>query len=134
MCLRVLKRSFLRVAKRSFLRVAKRPPDLKKAHLCHIFKSPKTAAQAFCLRGFSDKLQTSTLNFAESWSLHRRLRRDAEVKSVKFPARCGSSHTQKPPKKKQNDQKNTDSIQKPVNIISQCCTILDVSVCVPLSF
>ena len=92
----------------------------------HIWKKntslENSRPQAFCLRGFSDKLQTSTLNFAESWSLHRRLRREAEVKSVKLPARCGSLHT---PRGKNNrtTKKIHDSIQKPVNI-SQCCTTL----------
>ena len=63
------------------------------SHLEKKHQFENSRPQAFCLRGFSDKLQTSTLNFAESWSLHRRLRREAEVKSVKLPARCGSLHT-----------------------------------------
>ena len=102
----------------------------------HVTSGKKTPVensrfQAFCLRGFSDKLQTSTLNFAESWSLHRRLRREAEVKSVKLPARCGSLHTLG--KKHRTTKKIQTQFQKPVNI-SQCCTTLRcVSVPVPLS-
>ena len=88
--------------------------------------------QAFCLRGFSDKLQTSTLNFAESWSLHRRLRREAEVKSVKLPARCGSLHT--PGKKHRTTKKIQTQFKSLLYNISQCCTTLRcVSVPVPLS-